>query len=237
MSVRDTLTAIGITAKICIPTVAESFTNRVSLDECDERLAWWSRELLRKAGVDLHVRGQENLPKDDKAPLVVMSNHRSYYDIPTAFCIVPGRLRMVAKKELFYVPIFGAAMLASGFVKIDRGKREKAIATLRESERLLAGGTRVWIAPEGTRSRTGQLGPFKSGGFHMAIQANVPILPIVLQGTEKVMPHDSVVVKKGAKVFGQVLPTIAPSQFTGKNATKDLMEAVRSAMLSALGQT
>src|SRR5690606_30789925 len=136
--------------------------------------------------------------------LVLMSNHRSYYDIPTVFRAVPGRVRMVAKKELFRVPIFGPAMLASGFVKVDRERRESAIASLRESQRLLESGTRVWIAPEGTRSRDGRLGPFKSGGFHLALSAGVPILPMALEGTEKILPHDGVRVRKGAHVTATI---------------------------------
>ncbi len=233
MSLLDSLRAIGITGKICIPTVVDSLTNKVSLEECDRRLDWWSSELLRQAGVELHVRGVENAVPGEA--YVVMSNHRSYYDIPTVFCALPGgRLRMIAKKELFMVPLFGRAMLASGFVKIDRDKRERAIESLRESERMLAAGTRVWIAPEGTRSKTGQLGPFKSGGFHLAVDAKVRILPIALEGTENVMPADRLVVTKGAKVQVQILPPIdAPSY--GRKGKKELMAEVRGALSGALG--
>lgn len=231
MTLLDSVRAIGITARICIPTVVEAMSNTVSLDECDKRLAWWSRELLRRAEVTLHVSGIENLPEGE--PLVVMSNHRSYYDIPTVFCSVPGPLRMVAKKELFRVPVFGQAMLASGFVKIDRDKRASAIESLRESEQLLARGTRVWIAPEGTRSKTGELGPFKSGGFHMAIDAKVRILPLVLEGTEDVMGADSVVVKKGAVVRVKILPPVDARKY-GRERRKELMAEVREVISAAL---
>lgn len=234
MSFMDSMRAVGITARICFPTVADSLKKRVSLDECDQRLEWWSRELLRQAGVELHVRGTENLPPIDQA-VVVMSNHRSYYDVPTVFCVVPGRLRMVAKKELFRVPIFGTAMLAAGFVKIDRDKRDRAIASLRASERLLAQGTRVWIAPEGTRSKDGRLGPFKAGGFHMALEAQVPILPLAIQGTEQVMGADSISVTKGAKVSVQILPPIDVTAY-GRAQRKELMAHVRREIAQALGQ-
>jgi 1-acyl-sn-glycerol-3-phosphate acyltransferase len=232
MTLLDSLRAVGTTAKICLPTVMDAMRGDVSLDECDARLAWWSRELLRDAGVELHVRGTENVPPGE--PFVVMSNHRSYYDIPTVFCAVPGRLRMVAKKELFRVPIFGRAMLAAGFVKIDRDKRERAIESLRASERLLADGTRVWIAPEGTRSPDGQLGPFKAGGFHMALEAKVRILPLALRGTENVMHADSVVVTKGAKVMVDILPPIDAPSF-GRERRKALMAEVRGVIAAALG--
>jgi 1-acyl-sn-glycerol-3-phosphate acyltransferase len=233
MSVFDSLRAVGITGRICVPTVIDAVSGKTSLEECDARLEWWSRELLRQAKVDLRVTGVENVPPGEA--LVVMSNHRSYYDIPTVFCAVPGRLRMVAKKELFRVPLFGTAMLAAGFVKIDRDKREKAIASLRASERLLSAGTRVWIAPEGTRSKDGKLGEFKSGGFHMALEAGVKILPLAITGTERVMPADGLAVHPGAIVNVQILPTVdAPSY--GPKGRKQLSKDVRAIIARALGQ-
>jgi 1-acyl-sn-glycerol-3-phosphate acyltransferase len=231
MSFRETLRAMGVTARICIPTVAESVVGRVSLDVCDQRLDWWARKLLETAEVNLEVRGAEHVP--DGEPFVIMSNHRSYYDIPTVFCSVPGRIRMVAKKELFRVPIFGGAMMAAGFVKIDREKRHKAIESLKESKRLLSSGTRVWIAPEGTRSKDGKLGPFKSGGFHLALDAGVRILPIALVGTEKIMPHDSISVHRGAHVTATILPPIETSSY-GPKERKRLMEDVRRTIEKAL---
>jgi len=233
MTLLDTLRGVLITAKICVPTVLDSVQDRVSLDECDDRLKWWSRELIRQAGIELHVSGVHNVPAHE--PLVVMSNHRSYYDIPTVFCAVPGRLRMVAKKQLFQVPLFGQAMRAAGFVMIDREKRERAIESLRASARLLSEGTRVWIAPEGTRSKTGQLGSFKAGGFHMALEAGVKILPIALQGTENVMAADSVVVTKGAKVYVNILPPVDAASY-GRSRRKDLIADVRRSIAHALGQ-
>lgn len=233
MSFVDTLRAVGLTARICVPTVVDGLSNRISLDACDARLDWWAKELLRQAHVDLHVRGIDHIRAGE--PLVVMSNHRSYYDIPSVFCAIPGRMRMVAKKELFRVPLFGSAMLAAGFVKIDRDKREKALASLRESKRLLESGTRVWIAPEGTRSKDGRLGEFKSGGFHLALDAGVRILPVALTGTEQVLGPESLVVTRGASVHVNILPPIdAPSY--GKKGRKELLIDVRRAIATALGE-
>ena len=105
MSLLRTLQAIGTTATITVPTVGDALLRRVSIERSDDRLAWWSQKLLDDAGVELEVIGRETVPEDE--PFVLMSNHRSYYDIPTVFCAVPGRIRMVAKKELFRVPLFG----------------------------------------------------------------------------------------------------------------------------------
>jgi len=233
MTVFDTLRAVGITAKITFPTFADGLTNSLSPDDVDARLRWWGQNMLRRAGAEIHVRGLENVP--DGEPLVVMSNHRSYYDVPSVYCAVPGRIRMVAKKELFRVPLFGSAMLAAGFIKVDRGKREKAIESLRASKDLLQGGTRVWIAPEGTRSKTGRLGEFKSGGFHIALDANARILPMTITGTEQLLAPDSLIVSPGARVEITLLPPIdAPSY--GQARRKELMRDVRDVIASSLGE-
>lgn len=234
MTILDTLRAFGLTAKITVPTFADGLTNSISAEACDARLSWWAHELIRRSGSEIHVRGVENVPEGE--PLVVMSNHRSYYDIPTVYCSVPGRIRMVAKKELFRVPLFGSAMLAAGFIKVDRGKREKAIESLRASKKLLEGGVRVWIAPEGTRSKDGRLGEFKAGGFHLALDAGVRILPMVIEGTEKILPHDSLVVSRGAKIEVTILPPIDAPAY-GKDRRKELMADVRAALAAALGQS
>lgn len=231
MSLYETLRAAGLTARITVATVAEGLRHDVPPEVVDQRLAWWAREILRDARITLHVRGVENIPPDE--PLVIMSNHRSYYDIPAAFASVPGRIRMVAKKELFRVPLFGRAMAKNGFIKVDRGDRKKAVESLNESKRLLDEGTRVWIAPEGTRSKDGTLGKFKSGGFHLAMDAGVRILPMVVEGTEKIMAHDSFVVHGGATVTVTILPPVDPKKY-GPDGRKALMSDVRAAMERAL---
>lgn len=231
MTLFDSLRAAGLTARITVATVADGLRQQVPAEVVDERLAWWAREVLRQAHVTLHVRGVENIPPGE--PLVVMSNHRSYYDIPAAFLAVPGRMRMVAKKELFRVPLFGRAMAQNGFIKVDRGNRQRAVESLNQSRRLLAAGTRVWIAPEGTRSQDGQLGKFKSGGFHLALDAGVRILPMVVRGTEAIMAHDSFVVHPGATVTVTILPPIDAPAY-GHDRRKELMADVRAVMERAL---
>jgi 1-acyl-sn-glycerol-3-phosphate acyltransferase len=233
MSLFDTLRAAGLTARITVSTVAEGLRHDVPAEVVDQRLAWWAREILRHGHVTLHVRGVENIPAGE--PLVVMSNHRSYYDIPAAFAAVPGRMRMVAKKELFRVPLFGRAMAKNGFIKVDRADRKSAVQSLNESKRLLEEGTRVWIAPEGTRSKDGSLGKFKSGGFHLAIDAGVRILPMVVEGTEAIMPHDSFIVHKGGTVTVTILPPVDAPAY-GQARRKELMQDVRAAMERALAR-
>lgn len=232
MGLRDTLKGIATTGRISAPTLVDALLGRITMERCDERLAWWSRKLLDESEVTLEIRGEEKIPR---GAVVLMSNHRSYYDIPTVFCTIPGRVRMVAKKELFRVPVFGPAMLAAGFVKIDRENRHAAIASLDESKRLLQSGTRVWIAPEGTRSQDGKLGSFKSGGFHLAMGAGVPILPLALEGTENILPANGLTVRKGAHVTATILDPVDSMMF-GPTGRKALALEVRRRIATALGQ-
>lgn len=234
MTLKDTLRAFRATAQITVPTVVDSLRGGVSGSEVDARLSWWARDVLRQAGATLHIRGKEHIPAGEA--LVVMSNHKSYFDIPAVYCAIPGPLRMVAKRELFRVPLFGRAMRGAGFIEVDRNKKDKAIANLRRGSELLSGGTRVWIAPEGTRTKTGELGPFKSGGFHLALDAKVRILPMAIEGTEAVMPPTGFMVHHGASVRVTILPPIdAPSY--GHERRKELMAEVRRAIVAGLGQS
>ncbi len=234
MSLVDTLRAISRTAKIVLPTVYESVRDGVDPAAVDARLVWWAGQVLRDAEVTLHVHGRHNVPEGEA--LVVMSNHRSYYDIPCAYAALPGRMRMVAKKELFRVPMFGRAMVSSGFIRVDRGDRKSAVDSLQESRKLLTAGTRVWIAPEGTRSKDGSLGKFKAGGFHLALDAGVRILPVVVVGTERVMAHDSFLVRPGATVTLTILPPVDAPAY-GHARRKELMRDVRDAMEAALARS
>jgi 1-acyl-sn-glycerol-3-phosphate acyltransferase len=236
MALRQTLEGIFDTGRISVPTVLESIVRPLPEGVADRRLAWWSEKLLRDAEVELEVRGLEHVG-DGREPLVVMSNHQSLYDIPVLFQAIPGKIRMVAKAELFRFPVWGRAMLAAGFIRIDRSDREQAIESLRTvGGSLLASGTKVWIAPEGTRSKTGEVGPFKSGGFRMALEMKTRILPVVIDGTHDVLPATGWIVQKRKRVTVTILPIIDPAPY-GVDRRKELMAEVRRQIAGALGQT
>jgi 1-acyl-sn-glycerol-3-phosphate acyltransferase len=231
MSLRHTAMGIADTLAISVPTVFDSLTGRVTAEACDRRLEGWSKKLLADAEVELEVRGRENAPPE---ALIVMSNHQSLYDIPALFQSLPGKLRMVAKSELFMVPIWGRAMLAAGFVRIDRSDRDQATATLREvGGALVRSGTSVWIAPEGTRSKTGALGEFKSGGFRMALDMQLKILPVAIDGTRRILSAKSAVVNTGQRVVVTVMPPIDPAAY-GEARRKELMADVKAAIESKI---
>src|SRR5262245_62554370 len=212
MGVLQTFQGLFDTARISVPTVIESAFGPIDPIVAEERLSWWSKHVLDSAKVELSVEGRENAG-DGSEPLIVMSNHQSLFDIPVLFQAIPGKLRMVAKAELFQVPVWGQAMLAAGFIRIDRADHRQAVESLRErGGSLLASGTRVWIAPEGTRSRTGEVGQFKSGGFRMALEHRVRILPVAIEGTRNVLPAKGFVVQNGKRVVVRVLSPFDPME-------------------------
>src|SRR5690606_21900136 len=120
-------------------------------------------------------------------------------------------------------------------VEVDRQDHERAIESMRRAAELLRSGTDIWIAPEGTRSRDGKLGPFRKGGFHLAIDTGSRILPVTIQGTRAALPADGTKVHPGASVQVTVHPPIAPRDYEARGI-EALMQAVRAAIAGPLGE-
>lgn len=191
----------------------------------------WSRMILRGLRIPLEVEGGAEL--DPGRPYLFMSNHRSVFDIFALFLAVRHSLRMVAKRELFFIPVFGWAMWMCGFIPIDRSNRESAIQSLNEAARRVREGVSVLVFPEGTRAHGEKLLPFKKGGFVLALQAGVPVVPVAIRGSETIMPKGSLRVGRGAihVRLGQPIPTAGRPTLT----RDDLMHDVRSALEGLLG--
>jgi 1-acyl-sn-glycerol-3-phosphate acyltransferase len=231
MSIGHLLRAAGVTLRISVPTLFDALLGRLTPEVCDARLDWWSKRLLDQAEVSLETRGIEHA--GGSTAFVVMSNHQSLYDIPALFQTLPLRLRMVAKAELFRIPIWAQAMRVAGFVELDRSARERAIESLERAKAALAQGTSIWIAPEGTRSRDGSLAAFKLGGFHLAAGAGARILPVTVAGTRSILPAKGARVVPGAIVRVTVHAPIDPAMY-GSEVNDSLVQAVRSSIASAL---
>lgn len=223
------------TAAICVPTIVDAALGRLTSHACDARLERWSRRVLERVDATLQIEGV--VPPS--GPFVVMSNHSSFLDIPVVYRLFGGHLRMVAKKELFAVPVFGRAMLDAGFVRVDRSDRAAAVQSLELARALIAGGTSVWIAPEGTRSKSGALGPLKKGGFMLALQTGRPILPITVRGTRDILPSGSFMPRPSHTVRVSVhapIPTdTLPTNDAHVRASRDrLMREVQTVLESSL---
>jgi 1-acyl-sn-glycerol-3-phosphate acyltransferase len=211
-------------------TLVDAALAGVSTERSEERLRWWARRVVEATGIDLRVEGRQHLAAGES--FVVMSNHQSHLDVPCLFHGLTPAMRMVAKKELFRVPLFGPAMRQAGFLEVDRNNRTQAVASLQGGRALLASGLQVWIAPEGTRSPSGNLLPFKKGGFVMALEAEARILPVGIYGTRDVLPVNALRARVGRPV-GLVVG--APIATAGK--TRDaLMSETRDAMLALIEQ-
>lgn len=213
------------TIGISIPTVAEALVGRLTHEASNRRLRGWAEKLVATTRTTLETSGQEHLPS---TPCILMSNHQSYSDIPLIYAAIPQglRLRMVAKYELFYVPIWGRAMRNSGFIPIVRSDRKKAIASLEDAKQQVHSGTYVWIAPEGTRSRTGELGTLKKGGFILARDIGVPIVPLCIDGSHAVMPPQGWRLHRDNRVRIRFGPAIA----TADRPIEDVMAEVALAI-------
>ena len=144
---------------------------------------------LTLAGIRVVVRGREHLPRD--RAVVFCANHQSNVDPPVLFRALHPRLRMLYKAELSKLPLLGRVIQIGGFVPVDRENRESAVASIARGSQALGEGHSFLIFPEGTRSRTRQLLPFKKGGFIMALQAGAPIVPVAIDGSRAAMRRGS----------------------------------------------
>jgi 1-acyl-sn-glycerol-3-phosphate acyltransferase len=182
-----------------------------AVDRSGESMVWiarqWTRWIFGGCGIRVEAEGLENI--DPSQPYVIMTNHQSVIDVGAVIQTLPISFRFVAKKELTWIPIFGWALVLGGHVIIDRRERSKAVSSLEQAAQRVAKGVNVIIFPEGTRSTTGVLQTFKSGGFHLAIQAQVPILPATISGTRVITPKNSLRIESGTVkvVYGKPIPT------------------------------
>lgn len=149
----------------------------------------WSPVLVWAGGGKLEVVGQENV--DPNRPTIYVGNHQSTIDIPAHFMAVPVPFRYVAKEQLKWVPLIGWYLALGGHVFINRSNRGKAIASLDAAAKKIRGGTSIFLYPEGTRSEDGRVLPFKKGPFALALKARVPVVPVTIEGSGKLMPKDS----------------------------------------------
>jgi 1-acyl-sn-glycerol-3-phosphate acyltransferase len=166
-----------------------------SSESCQGLARSWGRLILRSGGVRVMKEGGGDL--DPASPYVFACNHQSQFDIPVLHGFLGHDFRWLAKKELFQVPIWGAAMRASGYIAIDRSQGREALKSLSEAAAEVAAGKSVVIFPEGTRSPDGRLGDFKAGGMQLAIKAGVPIVPVAIVGTHRVLPKGKLLVTPG----------------------------------------
>lgn len=219
-----------ITFDISVRTVVQYWRGPKKMTRVwsDKTIQSWGRRLLNAAKIRLEVNNQNSIKLDPNRVYMIMCNHTSHFDIPLSLMAFEGySVRMMAKKELYHIPIFGKAMVSADFPIVDRQNRRQSFKDLARAVEIMKTGIIVWIAPEGTRSKDGKLGEFKRGGFVMAIDAKAMIIPIGIRGAGEILPAKTLSLRPGKTVHVSIGEPIDAAEYTRKQ--KDiLLERVRT---------
>ena len=184
---------------------------------------------VKVAGIRVRREGMENVAPGTQ--YIFLSNHLSNLDPPILLPAIPGMTSVFLKRELMKIPLLGTAMRMGKFVPVSRGNsRDEARRSVEAAVDALRSGLHITIFPEGTRSPDGRLQPFKKGAFFLAEETGAPIIPVVIRGTEHMMPKGTLKVEPGEAVI-RFLPAIRPQDYASR---EELMEAVRAAMETEL---
>ena len=227
------LGSVGLTALYSLLVLLRALFGKLDRRIVDKYCRAWSTALLKLVRTSLTVRGE--VPDfNDGRRYIIMSTHASHYDIPVSFVSLPGSIRMLAKKELFKIPLLGQAMAAAEFPSIDRSNRQNAVRDLDRARAMMESGIVLWAAPEGTRSPDGNLLPFKKGCFHLALDTEAVIVPVAIRGIHRVLPARSMQINLGQPVdvrVGTPIDTAGKS----KEDLAGVMEEVRLRLEGLLG--
>jgi 1-acyl-sn-glycerol-3-phosphate acyltransferase len=189
----------------------------------------WAKCILAASNIKVTVEGLSNLNRTGS--YIYMPNHVSNFDIPVLQAYLPVQFRWLAKAELFKIPIFGYAMKRAGYISINRFDRKSAIQSLNKAAEIIRNGTSVIIFPEGTRSQNQNIQSFKKGGFVLAVDSGVPIIPVIIHGTWTIMQKKQILVRPGNVVL-EIKKPINTSDYT-RETKDDLMEKVRNIILDS----
>src|SRR6185503_12016212 len=181
----------------------------------------WCRLIAWTIGARIRVHGTENVSPDTS--YVYMANHSSLIDTPAMFAYLPYQFKIMAKKELFYVPFMGWHLWTSGNFPVDRSDGRKTARSLRRVIEGVKGGKSLAVFPEGTRTPDGHLQDFKPGAFKIALRAGVPIVPVTIRGTFKLLPKTTLAPRPGSVdvIIGEPIET---SGYSDKNLGKLIAE-------------
>lgn len=185
---------------------------------------WWAIAMRAFGGVKLRVKGLGAV--DFSRPSMIVMNHRSHFDIIALMSSTPRLMSFVAKKELRSIPFMGYGMQRVGMIFIDRSNKEKARESLKVAAGQVRKGRTVVMFPEGTRSNDGRLQPFKKGAFFLAKEAEADILPVVVLGSERALPQNTLAVNVSSITvrYGEPIKT------RKEQAVEELMDLTRKAM-------
>ncbi|HZJ66648.1 MAG TPA: lysophospholipid acyltransferase family protein [Kofleriaceae bacterium] len=202
MSLLDSVRVLGAMARITAPTLVDVARGSLERSAVDERARWFGHRVIELLDVKLVASGAENVPP---RAVVYMSNHQSHLDIPMLYATLPSpTIRMLAKTELFRIPLWGRGLRGAEFIEVDRSNHARAVKSIEQAARLVREGVSIYLAPEGTRSVDGRIGKLKKGGFHLAIGTGAPIVPVAIRGTIDILPRGGRGMRSGQQVTVQI---------------------------------
>ena len=183
-----------------------------------------ARATLAVCGVRVLVEGLDHV--DFNRNYVYVANHASQFDIPSVIAGIPDQIRLVFKKELARIPVFGWALkYGRTYICIDRGSGQDAIQSLDEAAGKIRNGASVLLFAEGTRTADGKIQQFKRGAFSLAVRAGVPVVPLTIKGSYKILPRGSFHIRPGTITLVLGKP-VMPSAPNGREAEMELRERV-----------
>ena len=227
MALLDSVRVLGAMARVTAPTLFEIVRGDLRRDRIDERTHWFGRRVVDLLDIQLASTGADRVPTS--RAYVYMSNHQSHLDIPVLYATLPSSsIRMLAKKELFKIPLWGRGLREAEFVEVDRSNHAAAMRSIAYAKELIEEGISIYLAPEGTRSRDGRIAPLKKGGFHLALDTSTPIVPVAIRGTIDILPRGAKSMRKGVPVDVTIG---APIPVEGRSVD-DLMKEVREFLMA-----
>lgn len=190
---------------------------------------FWSRSVLWFLLIPIKVTGQENV--DPKQSYVFVANHQSFLDVFAVYGWLPNNFKWLMKKEIRKVPFVGTACAVAGHIFVDRSNPRAALQSMDHIKKELVDGISTVIFPEGTRTKTGEMGRFKQGAFKIAMDMGLPVVPLSLGGFFKAMPSGQAFANPRARVSLHIGKPIDISQF---NDINEAMEYLREQIASGL---
>ena len=187
----------------------------------------WCRLLCKLNGVKVDIKGLENILTD--RPQIFVSNHKGYFDIFALSGYLPVQIRWIAKSSLFKIPFLGWAMIAAGYIPVERDNRKKAYEAFNKALEKIKEGCSIIIFPEGTRSEDGEIGPFKKGSNLIASRTKSPMVPVTIIGSGDIIKKGSARINPGS-IRVIISPPVEPS--TDKKRNEEVLQSIRETIVN-----
>lgn len=211
----------------CLRVVTRAYLNKITHTEMNTMVKQIAIKVLRLTKTRYKISYVRPFHFEENTSYILMSNHQSLMDIPLIYASMAGTIRFIAKKELFQIPLFGKMLKISECVPVDRSKSTRGTDFFKKVKEKINKNIFIWIFPEGTRSRTANLLPFKSGGFRLAKEISAKIIPVGIINTRAVLPPGKLFFGLHKTIELKIGEPIDTSTYQTSAEQKNLMDEVR----------